>query len=410
MKRIFLVLISIICLFSAFGKKNTTSNKTNVPFYVNPGIESYGTDPGATPEIISERLEALGSEIDLRYNAEVQKYIDNYMKNGRRQVATFQVLAAYYLPIFEKALAEAGLPDELKYIPFIESGLDAKATSYAGAGGLWQIMPSVARGYDMKVNGTIDERRDPYIASQRACTMLKKAYEKFGDWGLALASYNCGSGTLGKALKRAGGEANDFWSVYNYLPAQTRHYVPKFIAMVYVMNYYAEHNIPEVNVVKYAADTIRVSEKMAISKLAPRFGVSVADLKALNPHFHTDIIPGTSSRPCNVILPLAAALAYKEHRDLPDFMKEDEDARMLIASTNAVPAPTATTAKISEKRHNPNSDNYYDEESSTFPGTYIRKAKTQPAAKNVRKRENGGNPTVENEDPDDTFGFIQSIL
>ena len=410
MKRIFLILISIICLFSAFGKKNTTSNKTNVPFYVNPGIESYGTDPGASPEVISQRLEALGSEIDLRYNAEVQKYIDVYMKNGRRQVTTFQILAAYYLPIFEKAIADAGLPDELKYIPFIESGLDAKATSYAGAGGLWQIMPSVARGYDMKVNGTIDERRDPYIASQRACIMLKKAYEKFGDWGLALASYNCGSGTLGKALKRAGGECNDFWSVYNYLPAQTRHYVPKFIAMVYVMNYYAEHNIPEVKVAQYAADTIRISEKMSIKNLSSMFGVSVADLKALNPHFSTDAIPGTVSRPCNVILPLGAVLAYREYRDLPDFMKNDESSRLLIASANAAPVAVSAANKGSEKRHNPNADNYYDEESSTFPGTYIRKVKTPQSANAVRRGETGRGAGMPDEDPDDTFSFIQSIL
>ena len=411
MKRIFLVLISFICLFSAFSKP-TPNSKTNVPFYVKPTVTSYGTDPGATPEEIQQRLEALPTEMEMRYTPEVQKYIDAYMKTSRSQVATLQILSAYYMPIFEQALADAGLPEELKYLPIIESSLDSKATSHCGAGGLWQIMPSVAKGYDMKVNAQIDERRDPYIASERACRMLKQAYEKFGDWGLALASYNCGPGNLGKALKRAGGNSKDhtFWTVYNYLPAQTRHYVPKFIAMVYIMNYYAEHNIPTVEIPHYAADTIRVTEKMNLSKLAPKYNISLADLKALNPHFHTDVVPATASRPCNVILPKAAAQAYKMQRANPDIMIDE--SQPLIAENTVVKKAIskASEVKANGKRNNPNSANYVSQESSSIPGEYILMPKNHKNSRDIRKRETG----IDNQDQEledgDTFGFIKSIL
>ena len=411
MKRIFIVLISFVCLFSAFSKSTTSNNKTNVPFYVKPEISSYGTDPGATPEEISQRLEALPTEMEMRYTPEVQKYIDSYMKKARGQVATLQILSAYYLPIFEKALADAGLPDELKYLPIIESGLDSKATSRCGAGGLWQIMPSVAKGYDMKVNASIDERRDPYIASERACRMLKQAYEKFGDWGLALASYNCGPGNLARALKRAGGDSRQhtFWSVYNYLPAQTRSYVPKFIAMVYIMNYYNEHDIPQVKIPHYAADTIRVSSKVNLSQLAPKYNVSLADLKALNPHLHTDVVPATASRPCNVVLPLAAAQAYRMQRANPDMMIDDSQP-LIATAAQVMPVSTAVKVNASaaasevSKRHNPNFDNYEDVESTTFPGTYVRKSRT----KTVNKKKSGKSQ-VEVVDEDDTFDFINSV-
>lgn len=410
MKRILIVLLSFICLFSAYSKKATSSSskstdKTTLPFYVAPNVDSYGTDPGVSSEVIRERLAALDTEMEMRYTDEVKKYIDNYMKNGRRQIANYQILSEYFMPIFEEALAEAGLPDELKYLPIIESALDSKATSYCGAGGLWQIMPSVARGIGMTVNSQLDERRDPYIASKKACDMLKKAYEKFGDWGLALASYNCGPGTLGKALKRAGGDSKShtFWSVYNYLPGQTRAYVPKFIAIVYVMNYYQEHNVPQINVPHYASDTICVSQKTSLSKLAAKLNVPVSDIKALNPHFSTDVVPATASRPCNVILPQAAALAYKTQKGLSD-PETDDVSKTYIASTGA--APTAVSkggnAKETGRKHNPNSSNYYDEESTTFPGTYIKKVKSNaPASKQ--------NVKAEIQEEEGTFDFINNM-
>lgn len=310
MKRIIIVLISIVSLFSIFSK-SISSNRLQIDY----SVPSYGKDPGAAPETVEERLEALQTSVEMRYSKEVQNHIETYMKNGRKQLTSLLALSSYYMPIFEEALKDAGLPDELKYLPVIESQLDALATSPAGAGGLWQFMPIAAKGYDMKINSSIDERRDPYLSSERACRMFKDLYKKFGDWTLVIAAYNCGPGNLQKALRRAGGDPSkhNFWSIKQYLPAQTRKYIPKFIAMVYLMNYYQDHDIPEVKVeTSVATEVISVSEKMSLSKMAPMLNMSVSELKKHNPHFKGDIIPATAARPCNLIVPAAKAQAYRD--------------------------------------------------------------------------------------------------
>lgn len=376
MKRNLILIISIISLFTAFGKKQTSS-----PFNVDYTIESYGKDPGASPDEVRRRLEALPTEIEMRYTQEVQTYIDNYMKNGRKQVTNLLVLSSYYLPIFEQALKEAGLPEELKYLPVIESGLDAKATSSQGAAGLWQFMPIAARGYDMKISSTLDERRDPYISSERACRMLKDLYKQFGDWGLVLAAYNAGPGTVERAIKRAGGNraSHNFWTVRNLLPAQTKKYISLFTAMNYVMNYYAQHNIPEVKIAQpFTTDTIHISENVNLSKMAPMFDVTVEDLKKLNPQFTTNVIPATASRPCTLIVPSATARDYKiKHGRYIDIRPETEEA----------PAMAVATPETKRERPARTSEYAYEEvPSQIFPNTYVRKLKTDDATTRSDRR------------------------
>ena len=188
-------------------------------------------DTGASDEEIRQRLAALPTVIDMPYNPVVKSYIEHFTKKGRKQVAALLGLSQYYMPIFEQALEEADLPLELKYLPVIESGLDPTATSRHGAAGLWQFIIATAKGYDMEVSSLVDERRDPYISSAKAAQMLKDLYANYGDWSLAIAAYNCGQGTVNKALVRAGATpgTHDFWDIYYYLPEETRGYVPMFI-------------------------------------------------------------------------------------------------------------------------------------------------------------------------------------
>ena len=331
-RKILIAATSVITLFSVFTvfskpNPNSASSLLNKKEYK---VESYGKDPGASPEIVKARLEALNSEIEMTYNSTVQADIDQYLKHGRTMVSRLLVLSSYYMPIFERALEEAGLPDELKCLPIIESGLEPRATSCKGAGGLWQFMPCAAQGYDMKINSTIDERCDPYLSSKRACKMLKDLYDMFGDWGLALAAYNAGPGTIKNAIRRAGGGQHTFWSLINYLPQQTRRYVPKFIAMNYVMNYYTEHNIPAIapdNAL--STDTVHVKKNMRLSQVASSIGVGVDQLRTLNPHFRSDVIPGSDSRHCNLILPAEKVREFKANQGQP----YDENSRMASAST-----------------------------------------------------------------------------
>lgn len=313
MKKILIILVASITLLSfstIFSKPNpnTTSSVNSLS-----KIERLHKNIEATPEVIKDRIEAMSGDIKMSYNADVQAVIDRYLKYNGKQIADLLGKAEGYLPIFERALKEAGLPEQLKYIPVIESNLETKATSNRGAGGLWQFMPVTAKGYDMKITSTIDERYDPYLASEKACAILKDLYDKFGDWTLALAAYNAGPGTLRKALKRAGGEpkSHTFWTVYSYLPAQTRKYVPKFIALTYLMTYYDAHNItkPETDR-SMVMDTIRISGKTQLSAMAKKVGLSLSELRTLNPHLRSDMIPASEERPCNLILPADVKANY----------------------------------------------------------------------------------------------------
>lgn len=347
MKRKFLIaatsVITLFSVFTVFSKPNPNSASSlfNKKDYK---VESYGKDPGATPEVVKARLEALNSEIEMTYNSTVQADIDQYLKHGRTMLSRLLVLSSYYMPIFERALQEAGLPDELKCLPIIESGLEPRATSNKGAGGLWQFMPCAARGYDMKITSSIDERCDPYLSSKRACKMLKDLYDMFGDWGLALAAYNAGPGTIKNAIRRAGGGQHTFWTLINYLPQQTRRYVPKFIAMNYVMNYYTEHNIPAIapdNAL--ATDTVHIKKSMRLSQVASAIGVGIDQLRTLNPHFRSDVIPGTDSRHCNLILPAEKVRDFKAQQGLP----YDENSRMASVSTRSSrPAAGTASARV----------------------------------------------------------------
>lgn len=262
MKRIILIIFALITITRVYGNPEPNSNSR---LSAKETMETSGEVGLFSEHFIKPRLEALDTEIEMRFSKEMIPYIENYLKTsfGKREFSSLLERCNQYMPIIEKALREAGLPDELKYIPVIESAMKAKSVSKQGAAGLWQFMPVAARCYNMKIGGKGDERLDPHIASERACRMFKDLYEKFGDWSLVLAAYNCGPGRLQQALRRAGVEKGkgDFWSVINYLPAHTRKYLPKFIAVAYVMNYYSEYGVKKVNAEPVvSADTVTDSE------------------------------------------------------------------------------------------------------------------------------------------------------
>jgi len=199
--------------------------------------------PGeVSDEVYIKRLAAIPSVIEMPYNQIVRKYIDRYITRNRTLVEEMLGMSLYYMPIFEQALEKEGLPLELKYLPVVESALDPNAVSRVGATGLWQFMVGTGKGLGLEVNSLVDERRDPYRSSEMAARYLKNLYQIYHDWSLAIAAYNCGPGNVNKALHRNGDEG-DFWDIYNYLPRETRGYVPAFIAANYVMTYFKQHNI-----------------------------------------------------------------------------------------------------------------------------------------------------------------------
>ena len=277
--------------------------------------ERYVTEesPEVSDEVIISRLNSLPTVIEMPFNSIVRDYIEKYTVKGRAMVPALLGLSLYYNPIFEQALEEQGLPLELRYLPMIESALDPNAVSKHGAAGLWQFMLATAKGLGMEVNSLVDERRDPYLSSEMAASYLKGLYDAYGDWSLAIAAYNCGPGTLNKAIRRAGGDpsSHDFWSLYNYLPAETRGYVPMFIAVNYVMQYYPEHNIsPVLPTAPLVMDTIHVTERIHFNQISEVLDIPVEELRILNPQYRADIIPGSVEVPRNLILPSQQIHAY----------------------------------------------------------------------------------------------------
>ncbi|MBQ6790633.1 MAG: transglycosylase SLT domain-containing protein [Paludibacteraceae bacterium] len=242
--------------------------------------------------VYKARLQALPCVIELPYNERVRAFILRYVKRSPKQVARMMRMSEYYFPMFEEALCRYDLPYELKYLPIIESALNPIARSPVGAAGLWQFMPGTAKLFGLEVNSLVDERMDPVRSTEAACQFLSSMYNVFHDWNLVIAAYNCGSGNVNKAIRRANGK-RDFWSIYPYLPRETRNYVPIFIAANYAMNYGEDHGICKAPVEKImVTDTIRTTQRLHLQQVSENLDITMEELRRLNPQYSRDILPG----------------------------------------------------------------------------------------------------------------------
>lgn len=266
-------------------------------------------------EVLLERLGSLPTVIEMPLNTPVKNLINFYANRKRQLVENMLGLSLYYMPIFEEALEKYNMPLELRYLPVIESALVPQAVSKAGAAGLWQFMPATGKGLGLEINSLIDQRRDPYLASDAGARYLKQLYNTYNDWSLAIAAYNCGPGNVNKALRRCGEGKHDFWDIYPYLPTETRSYVPAFIAANYIMNFYKEHGIsPALARRPIITDTIHVTRRVHFEQISEVMNIPMSELRDLNPQFRADVIPG-DIRPYALVLPSLQTLAYIANED-----------------------------------------------------------------------------------------------
>ena len=309
-------------------------------------MDSVRFTSGVPDQVLIERLQKMNSFIQLPYNETVKNYMVLYSEKMPTRMSQMLGLAKYYMPIFEEAFRKYGLPLELKYMAIIESALNPVAVSRAGATGMWQFMHSTARNYGLRIDSYIDDRMDPVASVDAAARYLRDAYRIFGDWSLAISSYNCGSGNVNKAIKRAG--RRDFWSIYPYLPRETRGYVPAMVGAMYAVNYAKEYGLEPAPVqMPEHVDTFMVNKNLHFRQVSEVLGIPMDDLRDLNPQYYKDIVPGNQGEQV-FRLPFNYSNAFLDSQDT---IYKYKAAEMFSGSVddgrNARPAASSRPARSS---------------------------------------------------------------
>ena len=281
---------------------------------VSFNMDSVHFRSSVTDKEYLQRLADMNSFITLPFNETVRNYIILYSEKMPTKMSSMLALSQYYFPIFEEIFDRYGLPKELKYMAVIESAFNPVAVSRAGAKGMWQFMYNTAKMYGLTINSFVDERLDPVKSADAAARYMRDAYRIFGDWNLAISSYNCGSGNVNKAIRRSG--SREFWPVYNYLPRETRGYVPAFVGAMYAFTYYREHGlVPETDSMPVQVDTFHIRRMLHFQQVSALTGVSVEMLKKLNPQYVHDIVPGTAKEEYVLRLPYQYTSKFIENED-----------------------------------------------------------------------------------------------
>ena len=271
--------------------------------------------PALADEVVKQRINKMQRTVPMQYNAEVQGYINRYLK-APGMVGRVRGLGEYYFPIIEQVFRENGLPTELKYLTLVESKLNPLVVSPRGAAGLWQFMPGSGKAFGLEKTAYVDDRLDTYRSTEAACKLLKRLYKMYGDWAIVIAAYNCGSGTIRGAIKAAGGKKS-FWAIYPYLPKQTRIYMPIFIAYNYVIEYADEYNIPAATIedLPNAVDTIHTTKRMSLQQIAKTTDTPLEMIRLMNPQYLQGVTP--AGRDNIICLPQGKAQLIRKQENAP---------------------------------------------------------------------------------------------
>ena len=287
-----------------------------------------------------DRLSKINTIVDLPYNSIIRNHIHVYTVRQRDKFGAVLGLVDYYFPLFEDIFDSYGLPVELKFMAVIESALNPNAVSRVGATGLWQFMSSTGRMYGLTANSVVDERRDPIKSTDAAARYLRDLYKIYNDWALVIAAYNCGPGNVNKAIRRSGNK-KDYWEIYYRLPRETRGYIPQYIAAVYAINYYKEHNLNPLPInYPIAVDTIMINKDIHLNQISEVMDIPLGELRALNPQYRTGLIPG-SSKPYALTLPMTH---LGDFIDLSDSIRNHKSASYLNRST-LIANPTQSSSQ-----------------------------------------------------------------
>lgn len=270
--------------------------------------------PDFTYDEVKQRVDEMSTEMSFELNETIFSFINYFTVRNREYSKMILSRKDFYLPIFEEALEKHQMPDDIKYLAIVESGLNPRARSRVGAMGLWQFMPATGREYKLFVNNYVDDRMDPELATEAALKYLKALHRMFGDWEMALAAYNCGPGNVRKAIRRSGGKRT-FWGIYNYLPRETRSYIPQFQAIMYVLRYAEEHNlILEEPIFPMAYEKVTFENELDLNLFSEIAGICIEDLEDLNPSILNRKIPSSHAH-YGLRIPKANAQFFSENKE-----------------------------------------------------------------------------------------------
>jgi hypothetical protein len=269
---------------------------------VFPLVASFGSEDFNNPttkvhsvQDMEDRISTMDMPVDVRFNSKVKQYIDAYIYEYKIGTERLLGRSEVYFPIIDQEIEKRDLPTALKFLAVIESGLHPDVKSKAGAVGMWQFMRKTGQYYGLQVSHMVDQRKDPISSTKAALDYLSDLYNRFGDWTLAIAAYNCGPGNMNKAIRRA--NSKDYWTLQKYLPRETRNYVPKFIAAAYLMNYYYLHDFSPQQPEHFKSEpaAIRVFEKLSFKELSEITGIDIQHIKELNPGYLKGLVPASSN-------------------------------------------------------------------------------------------------------------------
>src|SRR5690606_17985921 len=280
--------------------------------------------------------------MEANHNGYVKPYINKYAsRNYASHLSEMKGLASYYFPIFEKIFREVGIPSDIKYLAVIESSLNPHAVSRVGATGPWQFMYATAKGYGLQINSYVDERKDPIEATYAAANYLKEAYDIYGDWFLAIASYNCGMGNVNRAIRRSGKSTPTFWNIRPYLPAETKNYIPSFIAISHVLGNPEKYPVDaSYTTFPEAVDVIMVSRNTSLASVAKTLGLSTEFLSTLNPSYKKKVINGTKINPGRLVVPKVAKSDYAKLYNFLEGNVQGQKVMLAKNDNNTKDAPT----------------------------------------------------------------------
>jgi len=293
--------------------------------------------PTANVNRVKEGFQNMQRSIPLQYNSIVQSFVDYFIYKKPSFTKKMLERKNFYFPIFEKYLAKYNMPDELKYLSMLESGLNPKAISHAKAVGLWQFMKPTGKDFGLRVDEYVDDRMDIEKSTEAACKYFRQLYNIFGDWELVLASYNTGPGNLRRAIRRAGNITN-YWQLHPYLHKDTRAYVPQFTAIMFMMNNADEYGIFAEEIMEpVAVEKVIIDGFLDLEIFSNMSGISIDDIQKHNPSILKGVLP-SHSRGFELKIPVENYAFFEANRQMIlDSSQRQNGVSVMLASSKDMP-------------------------------------------------------------------------